>query len=69
MKKEYDFSNSVKNPYCKKVKRQISIRLEDETINYFKELSGENGMPYQVLINSFLTQCAKRHLCPEVKWR
>ena len=68
MKEEYDFSNSVKNPYVKKVKKQISIKIESDTIDYFKELSAKVGIPYQNLINSYLTDCAIKHVEPELKW-
>jgi len=68
MKEEYDFSNSVKNPYAKKVKKQISIKIESDTIDYFKELASKVGIPYQNLINSYLTDCAIKHVEPELKW-
>ena len=68
MKEEYDFSNSVKNPYAKKVKKQISIKIESDTIDYFKALSVKVGIPYQNLINSYLTDCAIKHVEPELKW-
>ena len=68
MKEEYDFSNSVKNPYAKKVKKQISIKIENDTIDYFKELAKKVGIPYQNLINSYLTDCAMKHVEPELKW-
>ena len=68
MRKEYDFSNSKKNPYAKKVKKQISIRIEINTIDYFKKLSKEVGIPYQNLINSYLAECAQQHKKPELKW-
>jgi uncharacterized protein (DUF4415 family) len=68
MKKEYDFSNSVKNPYAKRVKKKISIHIEIDTIEYFKELSKETGISYQNLINSYLTECAHKHIKPELKW-
>jgi len=68
MKEEYDFSNSIKNPYAKKVKKQISIKIESDTIDYFKELSAKVGIPYQNLINSYLTDCAIKHVEPELKW-
>lgn len=68
MKKEYDFRNSVKNPYAKKVKKQISIKIETDTIEYFKELSKKVGIPYQNLINSYLTECAQKQIEPELKW-
>ena len=66
---EYDFEKSIKNPYIKRLKRPITIRLEPETINYFKELAKDSGIPYQTLINLFLTQCAKEQKKPEVVWK
>jgi len=68
MRKEYDFANSIKNPSEKKVKKQISIRIETNTIAYFKKLSKEVGIPYQNLINSYLSECAHQHKKPELKW-
>lgn len=68
MREEYDFSNSVKNPYARREKKQISIRIETDTIDYFKELAKETGISYQNLINSYLTDCAQRHVKLEVKW-
>jgi predicted DNA binding CopG/RHH family protein len=68
MRKEYDFSNSIKNPYAKKVKKQISIKIEEDTINYFKELAEKVGIPYQNLMNSYLTDCAVKHVEPKLKW-
>jgi len=69
MKKEYNFSNSVKNPYIKKLKKQISIRLEKDTIDYFKELSTEIGIPYQNLMNMFLRECAQKNMKPNIHWQ
>lgn len=68
MRKEYDFSQSIQNPYAKKVKKQISLNVDTDTIQYFKELAAKMGLPYQTLINSYLTDCAKRHIEPELKW-
>lgn len=68
MKNEYDFSNSIKNPYAKKVKKQISIKIEEDTIEYFKELAIKVGIPYQNLINSYLTKCALKQNEPKLKW-
>ena len=68
MRKEYDFSKSQRNPYAKMLKRQITIRIEDETINYFKDLATESGIPYQNLINMFLRECAHSHKKPIYKW-
>ncbi len=68
MRKEYDFSQSIQNPYAKKVKKQISLNIEVETIDYFKALSIKMGLPYQTLINSYLTDCAMRHVEPHLQW-
>lgn len=68
MRKEYDFSKSRKNPYVKLLKKQITIRIEEETIDYFKRLSAESGIPYQNLINMFLRDCANSKKRPVVKW-
>lgn len=61
MKKEYDFSNAKKNPYIHALKKQITIRLDSETIDYFKDLSEDNGISYQTLINLYLRDCAQKH--------
>jgi predicted DNA binding CopG/RHH family protein len=58
MRKQYDFSKAVKNPYAKLFKRQVTIRLDETTIGYFKGLAHETGMPYQNLINMYLRDCA-----------
>ena len=68
MREEYDFSNSVKNPYAKKVKKQISIKIENDTIVYFKNLALKVGIPYQNLMNSYLTDCAIKHVEPKLQW-
>ena len=69
MKKEYNFSNSVKNPYIKKLKKQITIRLENDTIEYFKKLASETDIPYQNLINLYLRNCAQNELKPSIDWQ
>ncbi len=61
MRKEYDFSNSIKNPYIKYLKKQVTLRLGVDVIDYFKKLAEETGIPYQNLINLFLQDCAKSH--------
>lgn len=68
MRKEYDFSNSRKNPYVKQLKRQITIRLDSAAVDYFKQLAAEMGIPYQNLINLFLRDCALQKLRPAVHW-
>jgi len=69
MRKEYDFSKSVKNPYTKKLKKQITIRLETETIDYFKKVAAETDIPYQKLINLFLKNCARNKIKPSINWK
>ena len=69
MKKEYDFSQSIKNPYIKKLKKQISIRIENDTIEYFKELASKTGIPYQNLMNMFLRECAEKNMTPNIQWQ
>lgn len=59
MRNEYDFSQSVQNPYLKKLKKQVTIRLEEEVVAYFKQLSEEAGIPYQTLINLYLQDCVR----------
>ena len=59
MRDSYDFSDSKPNPYAKRMKRQITIRLDEETITYFKAMATRNGLPYQSLINLYLRECAE----------
>ncbi len=68
MKKTYDFSGSVKNPYLKRPKRQLTIRLDEETIEYFRSLAEESGIPYQSLINLYLRECAAENKKLHMKW-
>lgn len=68
MKREYDFSKSIKNPYSKKLKKQITIRIEKETIDYFKDLANETDIPYQKLMNLFLRDCAQKRMKPSISW-
>ena len=68
MRKEYDFSESKPNPYARKLKRQVTIRIDEDALEYFKSLATEMGMPYQSLINNYLRECAHTHKRPSVKW-
>jgi predicted DNA binding CopG/RHH family protein len=58
MKDEYDFTKARKNPYAKRLKQKVTIRLDAPTIEYFKTLAEETGIPYQTLINLYLRDCA-----------
>ena len=70
MKKEYDFDKmkSRKNPYATKLKRPVTIRLGDDVIGYFKELSEETSIPYQSLINLYLRDCMASNRKPDMSW-
>ena len=61
MRKEYDFSDSVKNPYFQKLDKQVTVELDDNTLAYFQQLSEQNGIPYQSLITLYLRDCALQH--------
>jgi len=71
MKTEYDFSTkkSRKNPYAAKLKRQVTIRMSDDIIGYFKEMAEETGIPYQSLINLYLRDCVAHNRKPNLSWR
>ena len=68
MRKTYDFSQSKQNPYARALKRQITIRLDGDTIEYFKRLAGETGLPYQSLMNIYLKDCAEHHRRLHLGW-
>ena len=69
MRKQYDFSKAKKNPYAKRLKKQVTIRLEPQTLEYFKGLAEETGIPYQTLINLYLRECAASRKKLSLKWR
>ncbi|MCI7605539.1 MAG: BrnA antitoxin family protein [Spirochaetales bacterium] len=61
MRDDYDFSNAIKNPYSDRLKKQVTIRLDDVVITFFKAMSKETGMPYQNIINYYLLDCVKEN--------
>ena len=70
MKAHYDFAKMKgrKNPYTKYLKQPVSMRLDRDTITYFKSLSQESGIPYQTLINLYLRDCAVHQRKLRIKW-
>jgi uncharacterized protein (DUF4415 family) len=68
MRREYNFSKSVKNPYAKHLKKQVTLRLGVDVIAYFKALAAETGVPYQNLINLYLRDCANSGKKLALKW-
>ncbi len=69
MRKEYDFTKSRKNPYASQLKKQITIRLDEDAIAYFKGISEEVGIPYQSLINLYLRDCAASQRKLSLSWK
>lgn len=69
MREEYDFGKAGKNPYAKQLKRQVSINLSKEAIDYFKEEAESTGIPYQTLINLYLTDCARSKKKLTIDWK
>ncbi|WP_114410855.1 BrnA antitoxin family protein [Marinomonas foliarum] len=60
---------SVKKPYAKKLKKQVTIRLDEDTVEYFKALADDKGIPYQSLINLYLRDCAQSHRDLKMEWQ
>jgi uncharacterized protein (DUF4415 family) len=69
MREHYEFSKAKPNPYAKRLKKQITIRVDDNAIEYFKKLSEELGVPYQSLINLYLRDCAEANRKLKLKWQ
>jgi predicted DNA binding CopG/RHH family protein len=69
MRNEYDFSKGKKNPYASQLKKQITIRLDEGSIAYFKGVSEKVGIPYQSLINLYLRDCAMSHRKLNLTWK
>ena len=59
MRHRYNFSDSKPNPYAKRMERQITVHLDEDTIAYFKAMATRRGLPYQSLINLYLRECAE----------
>ena len=70
MRAHYDFSRMKgrKNPYVKQLKQPVTIRLDRDTVAYFKKLASETGLPYQNLINLYLRDCAVQGRKLSLKW-
>ncbi|MGR3293074.1 MAG: BrnA antitoxin family protein [Candidatus Scalindua sp.] len=70
MRKEYDLTKLKfkKNPYTKRLKKQITIRLDAEIIDYFKGIGEANDISYQSLINLYLSDCVKSGKKPLTRW-
>lgn len=69
LEKEFDFSKAKRNPYAKMLKKQITININNEAIEYFKSEAERTGIPYQTLINLYLTDCAKNNRKLDLSWK
>ena len=69
MREEYDFSNAKKNPYAKNLTKQITININNDTMEYVKVQAEQSGIPYQTLINLYLTDCAKNKRKVSLAWK
>ncbi|KAA3659972.1 MAG: antitoxin [Calditrichaeota bacterium] len=70
MKKEYDLSKmqSRRNPYAKKLKKQVTLRMGEDIVEYFKQMADETGIPYQSLINLYLRDCVASNRKLQMNW-
>ena len=69
MREEYDFSKAKKNPFARRLKKQITIRIDEPTIAYFKKIADKSGIPYQTLINLYLRDCAAKERELKLTWK
>lgn len=69
MRDSYDFTEAQRNPYAKRVKKQVTIRIDEPTLEYFRDLSSELGIPYQTLINLYLADCVRSRRRPSMEWQ
>lgn len=69
MRKEYNFTKAQKNPYTKKLKTRLTIRLDEDVVQYFQKLADEHEIPYQTLINFYLRDCSQKKLKPNMSWK
>jgi uncharacterized protein (DUF4415 family) len=71
MREHYDFSKmkGKKNPYIKYLKQPVTMRLDKDSVDYFKSLAEESGIPYQTLINLYLRDCAAKERKLDMRWK
>lgn len=69
LEREFDFSKAVKNPYAKELKKQVTIKISPSVIDYFKTQAEKVGMPYQTLINLYLSDCVNNKRELQMTWQ
>ena len=70
MEKEYDLAamKSRPNPYVERLKKQVTLRVGDDVIDYFQGIARETGIPYETLIDLYLRDCVASHRKLELRW-
>ena len=69
LERDFNFDKAVKNPYAKELKKQMTIKVTPSVIDYFKAEALRTGIPYQTLINLYLTDCVKNHRTIDFEWK
>lgn len=71
MREEYDIKslNPRRNPYAKRLKQQITINISNDVVDYFKNMSASSGIPYQTLINLYLSDCVTNKRQLNISWQ
>ena len=69
MRKHYDFSQAKPNPYAKRLKREVTVQLDEGTVEYFEAIAAETGIPARTLINLYLRECAARRKRLALRWK
>ena len=69
MRKHYEFSQAKPNPYAKRLKKDITVRLDEGTVEYFEALAAETGIPTRTLINLYLRECAASRKRLALHWK
>ncbi len=69
LEKEFNFDKAIKNPYAKELKKQMTIKVSPTVIDYFKAEAVRTGIPYQTLINLYLTDCVKNNKRIDINWK
>ena len=69
MRKHYDFSQAKPNPYAKRLKKEVTIQLDERTVDYFEALSEETGIPSRTLIKLYLRECAASRKRLAIRWK
>jgi len=69
MRKHYDFSQAKPNPYAKQMKRDVTVHLDEGTVEYFEALAAETGIPARTLMNLYLRECAASRKRLALRWK